>query len=216
MIHNIIFDMDGVLLDSELCIRTACIKALEAYGVHAAHEDFVPFTGMGEDRFIGGVSEKHGVPFRPEMKAEAYAIYEQLAPELVVVYDGIKELLETLRRRGIRIAVASAADLTKVLINLRCMGVSADDFGAVVTGSDVARKKPFPDLFLAAAEKIGATPAETLVMEDAVAGCQAAKAAGMRCVGVVTDTFDPNLLLDAGAERTVRHTPDILPLLAEF
>lgn len=212
MIKNIIFDMDGVLLDSENGIRTACIRMFAGRGVTARHEDFVPFTGMGENRFIGGVAEQYGVAFDPAMKAEAYQIYEQLAPELVIVYDGIKELILALRQQGYRLAVASSADETKVLINLRCLQLAREDFDALITGTDVARNKPFPDIFLAAAEKIGARPEQTLVIEDAVSGCQAAVAAGMRCIGV-TSTFSAEALRGAGAARIVEKTVDILPLI---
>ena len=58
----ILFDMDGVLIDSEYCMRLSSILALKEYGIEATHEDFMEFTGMGEDRFIGGVVEKYGKP----------------------------------------------------------------------------------------------------------------------------------------------------------
>lgn len=213
MIKAVIFDMDGVLLDSEECIRKACIKALEQYGIHPVEEDFIPFTGMGEDKFIGGVAEKYGLQFTMEMKRQAYAVYAELADDLVVIYDGIPEMIRELRSRGYKVAVASAADETKVNINLRCMGLTREDFDAVVTGDQVERKKPFPDIFLEAARRIGMDPALCMVCEDAVSGCQGAKAAGMYCTGVVTSTFDPALLTEAGADRLVAKTPMILSFL---
>ena len=212
MIKNVIFDMDGVLLDSETGIRTACMEMFKRYGVQAKHEDFVPFTGMGENRFIGGVAQKYGVPFVEEMKTQAYAIYESIAEEYVVVYEGIRDLILELKKRGFKIAVASSADAVKVKVNLKCMGLQAEDFGAVITGTDVVRNKPFPDVFLLAAEKIGADPAQSLVVEDAVSGCQAAKAAGMACIGV-TSTFPAEKLSEAGADHIVSRTVDILPIL---
>lgn len=216
MIKNIIFDMDGVLLDSENGIRTACIMMLEKHGVTAQHEDFVPFTGMGENRFIGGVCEKYGIEFHTDMKAEAYKIYADIAQEYVIVYEGIKALVLKLRALGYKTAVASSADAIKVNINLDCMGLSRQDFDGVVTGSDVERNKPFPDIFLAAAKMIGADPAESLVIEDAISGCKAAIAAGMRCVGIITSTFDGSELLKAGAERIIPKTVELLDLLDEL
>lgn len=213
MIRNLIFDMDGVLLDSEVCIREASIKMLEQYGVRASHEDFIPFTGMGENRFIGGVAEKHGIAFKPEMKAQAYQLYEQLADRYVVVYEGVADMIVRLKTGGYRVAVASAADETKVLINLRCMGLEQALFDAIVTGSEVANLKPHPDIFLEAAKRIGAEPHESMVIEDAVAGCEAARAAGMRCAGVATATFDPQQLRDAGAEWILDKTTELQGLL---
>ena len=83
-------------------------------------------------------------------------------------------------------AVCSAADRRKVLYNLMAIGVSEDLFGAIVTGSDIERKKPFPDIYLKGAAMIGMDPKDCLVVEDAVSGVQAAHAAGMDAVGVPT------------------------------
>ena len=212
MIKNIIFDMDGVLLDSESGIRTACIEMLKTYGVHAVPEDFIPFTGMGEVRFIGGVAAKYGMEFQPQMQETAYDIYDQDAEKLVLIYEGVKDLVLTLRQKGYKVAVASSAGKRKVLINLRCIGVTREDFDALITGSDVRNNKPDPEIFLAAAAKIGAKPEETLVIEDAVTGIQAGLAAGMRCIGV-TSTFDSGQLRNAGASWIVEKTVDILPIL---
>lgn len=75
---GIIFDMDGVLVDSEPVIRMAAIRGLKEYGVFAKPEDFDPFVGAGEDRFVGGVSEKYGVPYVPEMKALVCCLNKRL------------------------------------------------------------------------------------------------------------------------------------------
>ena len=208
----ILFDMDGVLLDSECAIRTAAIQALEEYGIRACHEDFLPFTGMGEDRFIGGVAEHYGVSYRLEMKDRAYAIYGEIAQEKVVLFEGIRDLIMELKRRGYGMAVASSADQIKVTINLRCMGLSPEDFQAVITGSDIVHKKPDPEIFLTAAAHIPAEPCTCLVVEDAPSGIRAGKAAGAVCAGV-TSTFDQQALHEAGADFILPHTPDLLELL---
>ncbi|MCL2068541.1 MAG: HAD-IA family hydrolase [Oscillospiraceae bacterium] len=208
MIKYIIFDMDGVLVDSEAAIRAACIEMFARRGLAVNGEDFIPFTGMGENRFISGVAEKYGMDFSLDMKAEAYAIYAEIAHEHVIVFEGITELIEQLRGRGLKLAVASAADDVKVRVNLSCIGLGYDDFDAVITGSDVTKHKPDPQCFLMACEKLGGIPAQSLVVEDAVAGCKAAKAAGMACIGV-TSTFGADELLAAGADCTVDKTPGI-------
>jgi len=207
-IEYIIFDMDGVLVDSEKAIRAACIEMLGRRGTRVTPEDFIPFTGMGEDRFIGGVAEKYGIPYTRDMKAEAYAIYGEIAREHVIVYDGINDFILDLKTRGYKVAVASAADEVKVNINLGCIGLSAADFDAVVTGSDVTKHKPDPEAFLTACEKLGGSPERAVVIEDAVAGCKAAKAAGMACIGVMS-TFDAAALKNAGADFVVEKTVDI-------
>ena len=208
-IKYIIFDMDGVLVDSENAIRAACIEMFKRRGHAAEPDDFIPFTGMVENRFIGGVAEKYGLAFEPSMKAEAYAIYAEIADEYIIVYEGIKDLIPELKKRGYKIAVASAADEIKVNVNLKCIGLTAADFDGVVTGSDVTKHKPDPEAFLKACAKINGVPGECLVVEDAEAGCMAAKAAGMYCAGVPS-TFSKQALINAGADIVIQKTVDLL------
>lgn len=194
----ILFDMDGVLIDSEWLIRAASIQSLEEYGIHARHEDFLEFTGMGEDRFISGVVEKYGKIYDPAMKQRAYDFYGQRVKEDAVVPNGVKDMLETLHSRGIKLAICSAADRRKVLYNLSALGVREELFTAIVSGNEVTRKKPFPDIYLKGAELVGEDPADCLVAEDAVSGVQAAHAAGMDSAAVPT-TFTKEQLLDRAA-----------------
>ena len=182
----ILFDMDGVLIESEWLMRATGIQALAEYGITATHEDFLEFTGMGEDRFIGGVAEKHGHVYDKAMKERAYDYYGQRVAAESHVPVGVREMLETLHRRGLILAVCSAADLRKVRYNLQAIGVAEGLFTALVTGSDVARKKPFPDIYLEGARRLGLPAAECLVVEDAISGIQAAHAAGMDAAAVPT------------------------------
>lgn len=194
----ILFDMDGVLIESEYLMRASAIRALADYGVTARHEDFLEFTGMGEDRFVGGVAEKHGLVYKTEMKELAYDYFGQKVKEEAHVPAGVKEMLEALHGMGLTLAVCSAADLRKVRYNLMAIGVEETMFSALVTGSDVARKKPFPDIYLEGARRIGMDPEDCLVIEDAISGIQAAHAAGMDAVGVPT-TFSQEVLQEKAA-----------------
>jgi beta-phosphoglucomutase len=98
----------------------------------------------------------------------------------------VVEFVGACRARGLKVAVASSADEIKVLGNLNEIGLPAATFDAVVNGSQVERKKPAPDIFLEACRRLGLDPASCLVVEDAVAGVAAAKAAGTRCLAVTT------------------------------
>ena len=80
MTNAVIFDMDGVLVDSEPIICAAAIRALAEFGVAAKPDDFEPFVGAGENRFVGGVAELHGKTFVPEMKHRTYDWYLKLLP----------------------------------------------------------------------------------------------------------------------------------------
>lgn len=182
----ILFDMDGVLIESEFLMRHAAIQALAEYGIEAKHEDFREFTGMGEDMFVGGVAEKYGHTYTFDMKDRAYDYFGEQVKELAHVPEGVKEMLTALHEKGLVMAVCSAADLRKVRYNIQAIGVDESIFSALVTGSDVERKKPFPDIYLKGAQLIGMDPKDCLVVEDAVSGIKAAHAAGMDAVGVPT------------------------------
>lgn len=189
----ILFDMDGVLIESEFLMRETAMQALADHGVTARHEDFLEFTGMGEDRFIGGVAEKYGLAYTPKIKELAYDHYGQRVCQEAHIPLGVKDMLHALHRAGLLLAVCSAADLRKVRYNLRAIGVSEDIFAALVTGSDVERKKPFPDIYLEGARRVGIEAHDCLVVEDAISGIQAGHAAGMD-VAAVTTTFSAEAL----------------------
>jgi len=184
-IRAVIFDMDGVLTDSEPLINEAAIAMFKEKGLTAQPEDFIPFVGAGEERYVGGVAEKYNFPLDPvEGKHRTYEIYFDLVPNKLQAFPGVLELVEACRGAGLRVVVASSADGNKVRVNLQNIGLPNESWDAVIGGELVEHKKPAPDIFLLAAKKLGIDPAECVVVEDAVNGIQAAKAAGMRTVGV--------------------------------
>ena len=200
-IRGVIFDMDGVLTDSEPLISAAAIGMFSEMGLEVQPEDFVPFVGAGEDRYIGGVAEKYHFPLDlPAAKRRTYEIYLQLVPAQLKAFPGAVELVRACRQTGLRLAVASSADEVKIVANLRQIGLPPGSWDAVVTGDDVVSKKPAPDIFLVAAAKLGLLPAQCAVVEDAMNGVQAAKAAGMRCVAVA-QTFPATRLQSADLVR---------------
>lgn len=196
-IRAVIFDMDGVLVDSEPLINAAAIVMFREKGLVVQPEDFLPFVGAGEDRYIGGVAEHYGFPLDvPAAKKRTYEIYLDLVPSRLTAFPGAVELVHACRKAGLLVAVASSSDLIKARANLETIGLPIPFWDAVVTGQDVKNKKPAPDIFLAAAGKLGANPPQCVVVEDAVNGVQAAHTAGMRCVAVAT-TFPSDRLREA-------------------
>lgn len=196
-IRAVIFDMDGVLTDSEPLINAAAIAMFRERGVIVQPADFHPFIGTGENRYLGGVAEKYGVALDLEAaKRRTYQIYLDLVPRQLHAFPGAVELVRQCRAAGLRVAVASSADLVKIEANLQQIGLPPAGWDAVVSAEDVIHKKPAPDIFLAAARKLGLPPAACVVVEDAVNGIQAARAAGMRCVAVA-HSFPPDRLRQA-------------------
>jgi beta-phosphoglucomutase len=200
-IHAVIFDMDGVLTDSEPLINAAAIAMFKEKGLAVQPQDFLPFVGTGEDRYIGGVAEKYLFPLDlPAAKRRTYEIYLELVPLRLEVFPGAAELVAACRQAGLRLAVASSADRIKIRVNLEKLGLPIQSWDAVVTGEDVKARKPAPDIFLMAAARLGLTSPACVVVEDALNGVHAAKAAGMRCVAVA-QTFPAERL---GAADLVR------------
>ncbi len=203
MVSGILFDMDGVLIDSEAYIAQAAILFFADHGIEAKAEDFHPFVGAGEDRYIGGVAEKYGLKLDIEdAKDKVYQKYAQLVLGHIGAMPGVTRFLANARKAGLKMAVASSADRTKVEINLKAIGAQTDWFDVILSGSQVKRKKPFPDIYQYAALSLGLACEDCLVVEDAVNGVQAAKAAGCLCCGI-TGTFDAETLVRTGADMVV-------------
>lgn len=203
----VIFDMDGVLVDSEATFKRSCADALHSFGVYPDHEEFTPYTGMGDVLYIGEVAKSHGVPFVPEMQELSYKLYGEYAKETLTVFPWSRAVLTALHKNGIKICVASSAGLFKVKTNLHCIGVDLDIFETVVSGDEVEKKKPAPDIFLKAAKKCSTSPEDCLVFEDALSGVTAAKAAGMTAAAVTT-SFEEKELLGVGADLVVNDLRD--------
>lgn len=211
MIKLVIFDMDGVLVDSEKVTAKASAMALKKWGINAKISDFAEYAGMGDDKFVGCVAEKYGVKYVPDMKAEMYRIYSETAKNEVSVFKWSKPLIKELGKKY-ALALASAADIFKVNVNLSCIGINTSDFDAVVTGSDVEKKKPDPAAFLKAAEKAKIAPENAVVFEDAVSGVRAAKSAKMTAIAVTTH-FSRETLLNAGADYVVDNLFDAVEII---
>ena len=197
MIKAVLFDMDGVLVDSEEYICQAAIEMFREKGLSVTAEDFLPFVGAGENRYIGGVAEKYGFPIHlEEVKARTYAIYAGIVADRLEPLNGATEFISLCRNAGMKMAVVTSADKVKMEINLKEIGIPETWFDITVNGLQVKRKKPFPDIYLKAARLLNVNPDECLVVEDAPNGIQAAKSAGMKCLAVAT-SFPPEELLEA-------------------
>lgn len=187
MIKGVLFDMDGVLLDSEEFMCEAAIRMFSEKGLQVTRADFAHFVGMGENRYLGGVAEKYGCNFDLETdKARAYRIYGELTAGKLVPLPGVYEFISRCRNRSLKLAVATSADKVKMDINLAALGLPEGAFDSTVNGLEVERKKPAPDIYLEAARRLGLNPGECLVVEDAVSGIEAGKAAGCRCLALKT------------------------------
>ena len=197
MIKGVLFDMDGVLADSEPFICKAAIMMFSEIGLKVKPEDFIPFIGTGENRYIGGVAEKYNIAVNiQKAKARTYGIYQTIIRGNLKPLPGAREFVEECIGHGFRLALATSADKVKMTANLNEIGIPASKFDATINGLDVVNTKPFPDIYIMAAAKIGLKSEECLVVEDAVSGIKAAKSAGCKCLAVNT-SFNRSLLYEA-------------------
>jgi len=205
----VIFDLDGVLAISEPLLAEAAIELFAAKGHVMTAEDFRPFIGMGEDRYIGGAAETRGIQLDVARdKAQLYVIYQRVIRGRLQPLPGAREFVAGCRGRGLAVAVASGADKIKVYANLEEIGLPPATFDAVVDGNDVVRKKPAPDIFLEAARRLGLPPETCLVIEDAVSGVAAARAAGPRCLALTTSFTAGELAGSDWIAVDLAHVPD--------
>ncbi len=212
MFKAILFDVDGVLVLSEPFIAEAgALMFWELYGARVDPAEFAPFIGTGEASYLGGVAEARGVRIDlAAAKKRIYELYFDCIRGRMSAVPGALDLVRGLRAAGIKSATATSADRVKLVANLAAVGLLEKDFDTLVCGNDVSRKKPFPDIYLEAARRLGVEPKDCLVIEDAPEGLRAGAAAGCRCVGLST-TFKAELLLEAGASRVL---PDLCGGLA--
>ena len=209
----ILFDMDGVLICSEELTAKAAILALRDFGVEAKAEDFAPFVGQGDDRYVGCVAQLHGKEYQPAMKERMYDYFSERVCSEAILPEGVKDVLFTLKSRGYRLAVCSSADRRKVEANLKAIGVTDAFFDAVLTGSEVSKKKPDPEIYLRGAEAVGEMPEHCLVVEDAPSGLAAAHRGGMDVVGITSSFPREVLCRDETPDYLVEKFSDLLTIL---
>ena len=182
----VIWDMDGVIVDTGVYHRDAWIEAFGKRGIDFTAEDFAATFGTRNDDVIRRILGKKapGELIR-EISEEKEADYRRRAAESITALPGVIDLLEDLTVAGFRQAIATSAPLANVRQIMQSLELDRY-FDCVVTEKDVAEGKPSPQSFLLAARTLDVPAANCVVIEDAVAGVSAARRAGMRCVAVTT------------------------------
>jgi beta-phosphoglucomutase family hydrolase len=179
-----IFDLDGVLVDSEPNYLAAERDLLAGYGIDFTEDLKRPYIGWGTRDMLVDVAARYGIDDSVDDLVERKnAAYLELTRRHVVGYPGTREILLGLRADGLPTALASGSSPEVIAVILATLGLTGA-FDAVVSAEQVERGKPAPDLFLEAARRLGVPPGGCVVFEDSEAGVRAALAAGMRCVAI--------------------------------
>ncbi|MBN1516346.1 HAD family phosphatase [Candidatus Sumerlaeota bacterium] len=209
---GVIFDCDGVLVDSEALSDEAFADTLKRFagGVELAREDWEMICGTTDADCVNYVSRRFQTPIDCRaFKEYKAARYQELAKERgLPLFEGVLDLLDGLDAIDAPYAVASSGSPEKIRINLEFNAI-AHRFRATVSGEEFERGKPDPALFLAAAARIGLPPECCAVIEDSQNGIRAAKAAGMACLAVA-NSFESRQL--ATADRVVRSLAEVSAL----
>ena len=214
MNQGIIWDLDGVIVDSAPYHFKAWREFTAAKGKVFTHEDFRKTFGMrNEDilAYIFGEKLKRGLlRTRSDEKEERF---RQRIQGKVKPFPGVLPLVKSLDGAGYKQAIASSTPLKNISLILNSLRI-IDVFDAIISRGEVARGKPEPEAFLKAAEGMSLVPARCLVIEGAAAGIEAAKRAGMKSIGV-TNTLPGEKL--ASADRVVRSLEDAsLSMIAQL
>jgi HAD superfamily hydrolase (TIGR01509 family) len=194
----VIFDMDGLMLDSERALL-GCLAQAGAEAGHALPEAFLlSLIGSSDALTRQLIAEQVGADAVDALLQDSYARYERLVAAGVPHRPGIIDLLDTLVVHGVPRAVATSTRRPLALRKLESAGLLRY-FEHVATSSDVARPKPAPDIYLLAAARLGVEPQHCLALEDSPTGVRAALAAGMTVIQV------PDLLQPDADVRALGH-----------
>jgi HAD superfamily hydrolase (TIGR01509 family) len=177
----IIFDCDGVLVDSERLSLRVDALFLDRVGWPMAESEIVErFVGRSDADMRAEIEERTGRPIPAEVDQEFDRLYRETFDAELRPVDGIVEALDSIAAAGVPICVASSGGHAKIRRSLELTGLTRYFDERIFSAADVAHGKPAPDLFLHAASRMGAAPSRSAVVEDSAFGVDAAIAAGMR------------------------------------
>jgi HAD superfamily hydrolase (TIGR01509 family) len=209
VIRSVIFDCDGVLVDTEQISNTVLAGLLTQAGLPTTFEDCMrDYRGRSMAAVLQLASERHGAALPGDLADRYYAEVKGVFARELQPVPGVVAALD---RIALPSCVASSGPHHKMAVTLRHTGLWERFEGRIFSASEVRQGKPAPDLFLHAARRMGFDPAATAVVEDSVPGIEAARAAGMRALAFARHT-GPELLTAAGGEpfHDMAQLPDLL------
>lgn len=185
MVNTVIFDMDGVLIDSEPLHHFSGKQVFSRLGIVISDDEYQTFTGTSSHHMWEIIRQRYGLNHcLQELVDMTRTNFFNclLADETLTALAGVNTLLSDLQQSGFKLAVASSSPLRVIEHVVERFGFDKF-FTVLVTGDDVENSKPAPDIFLLAAHRLGVSPEECAVIEDSYNGVTAAKNAGMKCIG---------------------------------
>lgn len=213
----VIFDCDGVIVDSEIIAATVEAELLAEAGVQITPEDIMArYSGLTFKDILLTIEREYGVPLSAALLDRCHAEVDRRLQANVRAVEGVERAIAAAGRA----CIASNSNADRIAMMLRTAGLSRLFNGNIYSAFDVpnGRPKPAPDVFLHAAKAMGAEPARTIVLEDSIHGVAAARAAGMRVIGFTGGAHSypghADALTEAGAETVVRRHADVAATIA--
>lgn len=185
MLKAVLFDMDGVIIDSEPIHYRLSKMYYSELGLDITDEEYYTFVGIGDKEIFTRLKEKYGLKQKVDEMVEAYQ--QRYIEHLQGLKDekpikGVDILIKDIYKRGFHLALGSSATRRNIEAVLEYFKLR-EYFDEIVSGCEVERSKPSPDIYVRAAEKLGMDPSGCVVIEDSSNGVRAAKSAGMKCIG---------------------------------
>jgi HAD superfamily hydrolase (TIGR01509 family) len=210
VIEAVIFDLDGVLLDSERVWNEAKRELVEERGGRWRDDAPRRMMGMSSPEWSSYLVEELGVPLDPtEVSADVVARLERIYRTRLPLIDGAPEAVERLAGR-FPLGLASSSNREIIDLFLELSGL-AGRFAVTLSSEEVARGKPAPDVYLEAARRLGVAPERSVAIEDSENGIRAAKAAGMRVLALPNPHYPPAPEALAEADDVLGSLPELTP-----
>lgn len=196
MIKAVIFDLDGVIVDSMQTHWEAEKRTLQKYGILVTSKELDEYSGKSILFKFSELLKRYELSVKPEEVLEFHMTegYEYIKANIKPV-KGVIELIKHVHKHNVKLGLASGSPLAFILYVLEKFNV-LQLFDSIISVDDITHGKPHPEIFLKSAEALGVKPSECIVMEDAPQGIEAAKRAGMKCFAVTT-TFPEEKLVNA-------------------
>ncbi len=210
----VIFDCDGVLVDSEAASGAALQGTLRAWGEEISVDELDRrYRGMRMEEVAADFLKRRNQPYDPRLAKEAREATWVGVSRGIEAIPGAPQLVQIVEDAGLACCVASSGSVTKMRITLSQIGLFDRLEGRLYSAVDVERGKPAPDVFLYAAREMGFDPSQAVVIEDSAAGARGAKAAGMRVIGYTGGRAEDEAALKAEGAETVASMSEVPALL---